>query len=37
MYTKDKSDSNFELTPIVVKFADFSTSCDFLVIINRDA
>ena len=29
MYTKDKSDSIFELSPIVVKFADdhnFSTS-----------
>ena len=40
MYTKDKSDSIFELSPIVVKFADihnFSTSWDFLVIINRDA
>ena len=39
MYTKDKSDSIFELSPMVVKFADshnFSTSWDFLI-INRDA
>ena len=26
MYTKDKSDSIFELYPIVVKFADIITS-----------
>ena len=38
MYTKDKSDSIFELSPIVVKFAMVITSLpDFLVIINRDA
>ena len=40
MYTKDKSDSIFVLSPIDIKFADghnFSTSWDFLVIINRDA
>ena len=37
MYIKDKCDSIFELSPIVVKFADshnFSTNCDFLVIIG---
>ena len=40
MYTKDKSDSIFELSSIFFKFADghnFSTSRDFLLIINRDA
>ena len=31
MYTKDKSDSIFELSPIVVKFADV------LMIVSRDA
>ena len=40
MYSKDKCDSIFELSPIVVKFTDShncSTCLDFLVIINRDA
>ena len=42
MYTKDKSDSIYELSPIFVKFADglginYSTSWDFLLIIDRDA